>query len=132
MTTYIVEKILLYLWQLPQNLLGLAVIFFSEAKLGTAAKGVYFTEHNFGVSLGNYIILNEYCGANDIKHERGHQKQSLYLGWLYLLLIGLPSALGNIWDRLFHKAWRYTAREHWYYTLPWEAWADKLGGVKRC
>lgn len=131
MTVFIVEKILLYLWQLPQNLLGLAVIFFSEAKLGTAAKGVYFTEHNFGVSLGNYIILNEYCGINDIKHERGHQKQSLYLGWLYLPLIGLPSVLGNIWDRLFHKSWNHTARMYWYYKQPWEAWADKLGGVKR-
>ena len=125
------KKILLYMWQLPQNLLGLAVILFSKAKADACSKGVYFTRYNFGVSLGKYIILNERCGINDIKHERGHQKQSLYLGWLYLLLIGLPSALGNIWDRLFHKKWYYTARMYWYYKQPWEAWADKLGGVKR-
>ena len=125
------KKILLYLWQLPQNLLGLAVIFFSKASIGTWVKDIYFTKHHFGVSLGNYIILSVNCDVMDIKHETGHQKQSLYLGWLYLPLIGLPSACGNIWDRLFHKKWYYTARIRWYYKQPWEAWADKLGGVKR-
>ena len=130
MPKYIVEKILLYLWQLPQNIVGLLVILFSRAKHNKTSD-IWETKHYFGVSLGNYIILNECCSRNDIKHERGHQKQSLYLGWLYLLLIGLPSAAGNIWDRVFHKKWYYTARLYWYYKQPWEAWADKLGGVKR-
>ena len=124
------KKILLYLWQLPQNLVGLLVILFSKAKHNKSFD-IWETKCNFGVSLGNYIILNECCGGNDIKHERGHQKQSLYLGWLYLLLIGLLSAAGNIWDRVFHKKWYYVVRLYWYYRQPWEAWADKLGGVKR-
>jgi len=52
----------------------------------------------------------------------GHQKQSLYLGWLYLIIIGLPSVTGNLLNRVI---------DFDYYKQPWEAWADKLGGVKR-
>ena len=115
------KSILLYLWQLPQNLLGLAVIAFTKAK----KKGnVYVASgRRFGVSLGKYIIFRGFFNATDEKHEQGHQKQSLYLGWLYLLLIGLPSATGNLLNRVI---------DFDYYKQPWEAWADKLGGVKRC
>lgn len=123
------KKILLYLWQLPQNIVGLFVVLFSRA--AKMIDGIYRTKYNFGVSLGNYIILDRGCSLIDIRHEQGHQKQSLYLGWLYLFTIGILSAAGNIWDRLFHKSWNHTARMYWYYKQPWEAWADKLGGVKR-
>lgn len=123
------KDVLLYIWQLPQNILGLLVIFFSRAKKDFA--GVYTTDCNFGVSLGNYIIVNKHCAWVDILHEGGHQKQSLYFGWFYLLVIGIPSACGNIWDRFFHKNWETDDRGLWYYSLPWEAWADYLGGVKR-
>lgn len=125
------KKVLLYLWQLPQNIVGLLVILFSHAYRGLRYNDVYFTKYIFGVSLGNYIILNRDCSLIDIKHEQGHQKQSLYLGWLYLFTIGILSAVGIIWDKLFHKSWNHTARMYWYYKQPWEAWADKLGGVKR-
>jgi hypothetical protein len=115
------KNILLYLWQLPQNLLGLAVVTFTRAE----KKGdIYYTdEYRFGVSLGNYIIFGGFFNSKDKKHEQGHQKQSLYLGWLYLLVIGLPSVIGNLLNRVI-----------WfdYYKQPWEAWADKLGGVERC
>ena len=129
----VLVNVLLYIWQLPQNLLGLLVIFFSKAKPNEDGffTGVYFTKCNFGVSLGSYIILNKDIIMNDILHERGHQEQSLYLGWLYLIIIGLPSACGNLYDRWFHKNWTYLERYRWYYSLPWEHWADKLGDVKR-
>jgi hypothetical protein len=55
----------------------------------------------------------------------------LILGWLYLPLVGLPSIIGNIWDRLFHKKWSSDRREKWYYSRYPENWADKLGGVIR-
>ena len=116
------KRILFYLWQLPQNLLGLVVIFFSKAKKDKTLNSIYNTENQFGVSLGNYIIIYEHCSYTDIKHEWGHQKQSLYLGPFYLLVIGLPSALGN----LIHRKIKFD-----YYKQPWERWADKLGGVKR-
>ena len=73
MTKYIVEKILLYLWQLSQNIVGLLVILFSKAKYNKISD-IWETKHYFGVSLGNYIILNECCSRNDIKHERGKIK----------------------------------------------------------
>ena len=70
------KNILLYLWQLPQNLLGLLVIAFTKAE----KKGdIYFASgRRFGVSLGKYIIFRGFFNATDEKHEMGHQKQSLY------------------------------------------------------
>lgn len=84
-----------------------------------------------GVSLGNYIIVESKSITPSPKlnttlhHEHGHQIQSRRLGPLYLIVIGLPSLLGNIYSRIFHKS------AEWYYKQPWEAWADKLGGVER-
>lgn len=133
-----VSRLFLYLWQLPQNILGLLVILFSRAKkyvslgvVGYDPITIYKTKRYFGVSLGNYIILNEHCNDTDIKHEHGHQIQSRRFGWLYLLVIGLPSAIGNLWDRLFHNNWTIYRRSRWYYSLPWESGADRLGDVNR-
>ena len=130
------KKILLFVWQLPQNILGLLVIFFTAA-VKTKDKRCWITHNSgFGVSLGLYIIFGDMSGKyppeeKSIKHEQGHQKQSLYLGWLYLIIIGIPSFCGNIFDRLFHKKWSNAERIDWYYSQLWEKSADKLGGVKR-
>ena len=50
-----------------------------------------------GISLGNYIIIDLDADYEDwaIGHEQGHQKQSQMVGWLYLVLFGLPSICGN-------------------------------------
>lgn len=126
-----IKEVLLYLWQLPQNLLGLLVIFFSKAKKDNSYN-VYITNCRIGVSLGKYIILNKHYSYNIILHEQGHQKQSLYFGWLYLIIIGIPSSIFvNLWDRIFHKKWTYQERIKWYYSRYPERWADKLGGVIR-
>lgn len=124
------KKFLLYIHQLPQNLLGLLVIFFSYAVYHEHFK-VWFTECKFGVSLGKYIIISDQSTMNSLKHERGHQEQSRRLGWLYLIIIGLPSFFGNIYDRIFHKKWDSERRERWYFSQPWEAQADRFGGVER-
>ena len=127
------KTVLLWLWQLPQNILGLLVILFTGAfKTTWTSVWVASKRSYFGVSLGNYIIFGGTDGSADsLKHEYGHQKQSVYLGPLYLLLIGLPSIIGNIYDKIAHRAWDFQSRYCWYYKLPWEAWADKLGGVIR-
>lgn len=128
------KQILLFIWQLPQNILGLLVILFTGARQWNL---FYWrsSRGRFGVSLGCFIVFgalsDKYIRWSSIKHEMGHQKQSLYLGPLYLLLVGLPSVLGNIWDRLFHKGWPNDKREKWYYSRYPENWADKLGDVKR-
>ena len=127
------KKVLLYLWQLPQNLVGWLLTRWSKSNIVTVTKDgdeytVYFYEKffNSGISLGDYIILaRKNRDYKTIRHEHGHQKQSRMLGPLYLIVIGLPSLLGNVYSRIFHKSAK------WYYKQPWEAWADKLGGVER-
>lgn len=134
----IMKKVLLYIWQLPQNLLGLILLLFYRKEQKFDYKdGVNFyetPEMPSGISLGQYIIVRHRYYINDLNHEYGHTKQSKYLGWLYLIVIGLPSLLGNIYDRLFHtksKGWTTKESYKWYYNQPWEKWADKLGNVTR-
>lgn len=124
---------LLYIWQLPQNLLGLFVILFTQAKNRNGQYNQIWIsdKYGFGVSLGKYIIFGGIPSQTDIQHEQGHQKQSLYLGWFYLLIIGVPSVCGNLFDRIAHRKWTYQQRINWYYRQPWEHWADVLGNVKR-
>ena len=130
------KKVLLWLWQLPQNLLGWFLSIFADKLDYICNDGkeyrIYFMSlFSSGVSLGNYIIFDTAYRAyidildTSVKHEHGHQLQSLYLGPLYLIIIGLPSILGNIVSRIFGIDSKY------YYKQPWEAWADKLGGVIR-
>lgn len=119
------RKIILYLWQLPQNLLGLAIIFFNRKNVKYEFDHVCVKYlNNCGISLGKRIILDQDINYDEkvIKHEQGHQKQSLYLGWLYLVVIGIPSAIGNV----LHRFFRFN-----YFKQPWERWADRLGGVER-
>lgn len=131
------KKVLLYLWQLSQNILGLLVILITKAH-HTVLNWEWIASEwpYFGVSLGNYIIFGGAGGSLDsLKHELGHQKQSKYLGPLYLVIC-LLSLLGNIivkiWWVLSPKD-KQTAGKivKLYYHLPWEYWADKLGGVRR-
>lgn len=116
----------IWIWCFPQQLVGLIV------KLVTRAKKVddhyEFNVKSGSVSLGTFVFL---CPVhwNDktvLQHEKGHMKQSFMLGWLYLLVIGLPSIM---WARLFRK---YRAENNVsYYNFYTERWADKLGGIVR-
>ena len=83
------KQTLLYLWQLPQNLLGLAVKTVTKAEKGFA--GYHYWKFHSGLSLGRYVFIHEHALVELAKHEEGHQKQSMILGWLYLLVIGIPS-----------------------------------------
>lgn len=131
----LMKNVLLWIWQLPQNLFGLAVLLFNKIVHGCVkfqsidGIGYYSVKHvnNCGVSLGNYILLDSDRSITEkaIHHEYGHQKQSLKYGWLYLVIVGLPSAIGNVYARLAHKD------SKWYYSQWWERTADKLGGVIR-
>ena len=119
------KKLLLFIWQLPQNVIAL-VILLVNYKTIRWFPNYYTVKHLYdsAISLGNFIIFDEdrIITMKALKHEQGHQKQSLYLGPLYILVIGLPSIVGN----LLHRVWKFD-----YYKQPWEAWADKLGGVNR-
>lgn len=99
-------------------------------------KYYFYPKWRCGVSLGNYVLLGD-CfeeRLDIIAHEYGHTRQSLFFGPLYLILIGAPSGLGNLYDRIFHtkeRGWSYEQSYYWYYHQPWEKWADDLGGVDR-
>lgn len=135
-------KILLWIWQLPQNIIGFIITRFSTSSTVYDIAGrkfrVWFVPYLFrcGVSLGEYIIFDEkayrrYDGtpmlAKIVNHEAGHTLQSRMLGPLYLIAVGLPSMLlNNVWDRLLHRRWSWNRRNEWYYSRYPEKWADDL------
>ena len=123
-----------YIWQLPQNIVGAIVKKVKKAapiktlSVKNQTVTVYAWKHMCGMSLGRYIfVTEEQASMNDyVAHEAGHSIQSLYLGWLYLLVIGLPSV---IWNKCFEK---YRQKHNIsYYSFYTEKWADKLANVKR-
>jgi hypothetical protein len=130
-------KLLLYIWQFPQTILAQIVIALTKASEEEnlyKGKKIYRFKSSFisGVSLGEYIILKEKHDKTTLDHEYGHTIQSRIFGPLYLIVIGIPSAVfNNLWDRVFHKNWKTKERIAWYYSRYPEKWADQLGGVKR-
>ncbi|MCL2556931.1 MAG: hypothetical protein FWE09_00470 [Treponema sp.] len=133
---------LLWLWQAPQHLLGLALIAITKAKPRALDGTVYwhferkgwFTKFISGGSFGAYILMPQRSDLKtEVPHEGGHSRQSARWGPLYLPVIGVYSAVFcNLWDRWFHKSWETYDRIYWYYMTRWtERQADRLGGVDR-
>ena len=129
-------EVFLWIWQFPQNLLGILLLAFykrEEVYHRLNGRTYYYTdEMRSGISLGNYIIMNRDDREDGMRHEYGHSIQSRILGWFYLPVIGLPSLLWNIIDWLIVEprgGWKRSYKI--YYSMPWEAWADKLGNVRR-
>ena len=119
-------EILLYLWQLPQNLVGLLflLVLKGETRHRLGSIRFYFLDtFPGGITLGEYIIVGTRQELT-VRHEYGHVLQSRMLGPLYLLVIGLPSVL---WAWLH----RYIAPDKSYYWFYTERWADRLGRGKR-
>lgn len=124
---------LLYLWQLPQCLVGLLLSFYYKGNVHAREVTRHFspdvyrsTKMNGGISLGYYVIINQFASLQTLKHELGHCKQSLYLGWLYLIVIGLPSLAWAI----IHSNFKSVRDKHDYYWFYTERWANRLGGVE--
>lgn len=114
----------LWLWCFPQNLLGFLVKVITRAeKVGDH----YHYNIQYGsVSLGEYVFLcpSHWNNEKMLKHEMGHRIQSRKLGWLYLLVIGIPSI---IWAGCFEG---YRKKHNIsYYAFYTERWANKLGDV---
>lgn len=126
-----IKRAALILWQLPQTILGLLVLLFTRHKT-YIDNGVWVARHwTSNACFGEIIILRPYYDSDDHGHECGHREQSRMAGLLYLLLVGIPSAAGNLIDRWCHKSWTKREKRMWYYNLPWEADADERGGVWR-
>lgn len=121
---------LMYLWQLPQNLLGALyrdILAYKDkvSLLSTTKDYNAYTKESLGsVALGRYVFLSPNADEFTIKHELGHVKQSKLLGPLYLLIIGLPSI---IWAILHNKI-APKKSYYWFYT---ERWANKLSKISK-
>lgn len=135
--------IVLFIWQLPQCLLGLVLLLLNKTKIdydGIKAVDSWATliplsngfrkERLEGISLGLFIILDYRPNWNRIVvHEYGHVLQSRILGPLYLLVVGLPSILRAIYaEKVLSKKWDQSRISVWYYSGYPEQWADRLGG----
>ena len=129
--------ILLYIWQLPQNLAGLLLrlAYHRDGKCVYKGKFVGVDDrfvsnkagdktHN-GISLGVYIILEKH-DLDSLRHEYGHCRQSEILGWLYLPVIGICSGVHNLVHR-YKEAHNLPRRN--YYRFWCEAWANRLAGI---
>jgi len=113
----------IFIWTLPQNLLGLTLIIIYGLPFKTKYKSAYIYDKfpAEGISLGYFILFDDYehtVSEADIKHEYGHFIQNLIFGPLYLLVIGIFSELNYRFH--FSKS---------YYNFWTEKWADRLGGV---
>lgn len=135
-------RVLLWIWQLLQNVIGLIFIAVTKATVRSRVidgeTTIYYVARRLnhtwsGVSLGNYIIfsVDAFADETSLRHEHGHQIQSLYFGPLYLLIVGLPSFVRNIYDRFTHYGWTYLQRVYWYYNAWPENQADRFGNVHR-
>ena len=129
-------------WGAVQSLLGLIAMLL----LGNQKRGFYrcavLTEYDIDsapkhmrrlgcVSLGMFIFVGTHKGASReqvhaiISHEYGHTFQSLLLGPLYLIAVGVPSF---IWCRHYGKhRGEYAARGISYYSRYPEKQATELG-----
>lgn len=139
----ILFTVLQILWGFPQTLLGLFMYLYwlPRAKTRRCYHGAIVTEWTAGggISLGLFIFVSERAsrymldGAElspdeskrgVLVHEYGHCIQSLLLGPLYLIAVGLPS---YAWANL--PALRKIRREKGisYYAVYPESWANRAG-----
>ncbi len=128
------KDLLLYIWQLPQNILGLVVqCFYKKHRIGDYYGTKVYWLKNFGsaVCLGKYILIDvRFNHPRIVSHEYGHHCQSLMLGWLYLIVVGLPSVT-QLKIGSWLKSLGYPKMSDNYYNRFPENWADRLGGVER-
>lgn len=113
-------------WGFLQTAAGLAVFLTHFRKKHTFYRGAIVTEwsRESGVSLGLFVFVPAKCSGAFLRHEYGHTLQSLLLGPLYLLVIGLPSALWCSLPRFQKLRSEKRIPYSWLYT---EKWADRWG-----
>lgn len=139
------KRILYCVWQCTwgffQSALGLMVFILHLREKHAWYHGALVTEWKArsSVSLGMFVFLAKeppFYESRDTQrapreraqrllvHEYGHTVQSLILGPLYLLVIGIPSAL---WAGLPALRRKRRAENLSYFSFFPERWADRLG-----
>jgi hypothetical protein len=134
--------ILLMIWQLPQTILAVVLMFVYRHRLTRVSiipivHKICFNLHESvkipGISVGNFIFIREDILKQDKwvdAHEYGHSIQSLIFGPLYLIVIGLPSLVMNVLSIISIKHFSGKFYRNYYRRWP-ESWADRLAGVDR-
>lgn len=122
-------EILKYFWQLPQLIVAFIYYWYLKRKdeildTCTCQGAIVFIKRKScgSVTLGNHIFLSPRATDTTVRHEWGHTRQSLILGPLYLIVIGIPSI---IWAATH----RTIASSTPYFNFFTEKWANRLGGV---
>ena len=124
-----------WVWQLPQNLLGIiwkrikkesVITSISNDDIRSVDAEAYLMKAGGAVTLGKYVFISQTYRDQGmtIKHECGHVKQSKMLGPLYLIVIGVPSIL-HAWLNDYIGCDEESGYSHFYT----EMWADKLMGI---
>lgn len=129
------KHFLLWIWQLPQHLIGFVMSLIWRETVTRDVEMKDGVEHDVkfhmypynSVSLGDYRFIRYNSSDLTYRHELGHALgQSVYIGWFYLILVGIPSAVGNLVFRI-----PYIKNHFNYYHQPWERTADKKAGIER-
>ena len=124
-----------------QTLLGLFVFLFHIRERHNFYHGAIVTEWNdrSSVSLGMFVFVTsepffydklkdeytmEELSSRLLVHEYGHTIQSILLGPLYLIIIGIPSTL---WGFLPVFARTRKEKQLSYFSFFTESWANWLG-----
>lgn len=128
-------------WGALQSLLGLINFFIHIRDRHYLYHGAVITEWNdqSSISLGMFVFVTkepyfldklkdeyqkEELSKRLLVHEYGHTIQSLILGPLYLIIMGIPSTIWGFWPSLSKK--RRDQRIS-YFSFFTESWANRLG-----
>ena len=133
-------------WGILQTLLGFAHFLIYIKSKHYFYHGAIVTEWNnrSSVSLGLFVFVTdepgfypklqhlmtrEEAGRRLLVHEYGHTIQSLLLGPLYLLVIGVPSTVWGFWPSLNRKRREEQLSYFSFFTERWaNAWGEAVTG----
>jgi len=126
-----------FTWGILQTFIGLIVYIIvkilKKAKEEYNYKGAHITvfgKNWGGISLGKFVFFcpgySEEYREKTKKHEWGHTIQSMILGPLYLIVVGIPS---SVWNQCFREYRKKNNVD--YYSFFCEKWADSIGKVQR-
>ena len=128
-------------WGVLQTVLGATVFLMNRKRNHYSYHGAIVTEwkSKSSVSLGMFVFVTgepyfyeklkdqysmEELSARLLVHEYGHTIQSLILGPLYLIVIGIPSTL---WGFLPNLNYKRKEEQISYFSFFTEKWANALG-----
>lgn len=82
-----------------------------------------------GFSMGIVIVTDGAPDSDLVNHEVGHSIQNIYMGPLFLIIVGIPSMIRyHMFDWLAKRHYNKTGNHLDYDSVWFEAQATRLGG----